>query len=965
MAAGLLGLFVGLAVLASQPGRGHDVWLPISVHVALVGFDDDLPINAGQLRRLLESALPLVQPTLVETGEAFEAQYVISYAVHHTDEAQRLALQDAVISAANAQPQAFVATIRGAERSVVDVDATRLEGAYATLREELLAGGGGSGAAAEDDAYLVVVQRLDTDAMSPRLPAAHSRENPTLHRYRYAGSTPTQAFIGAGRFLVVDLSSAPCSAGMLNADEGTVTADLLPFLARPRPAASADERRVAAVAALRAAAALVLHAVRFVLAPSVRFCAGAQSAGRVLVPIIALRNHEDFDPLAPLGSAAGGSAASGGDGSGGGSGSGWADGSVDVAAVRAQAERWMLPGQHLELVTSTHPLHSHPSLAIALARSVRSATAHEIFGGRKFRPVARPFVDAAELLARLRDSADALGGDLLRAGEGGAEAAAAAAATLVRAARGGSAGGGRDGATGDEAEDGVDGAADGSRLLPVYLLSLRGEDPRLALRADLVGYTPAESGYGRNGHGGYDHGRDVHGGARASAAAAAGPAAHGRAEAGLLSVSPSAIVVLQPLQPFSPARPGAAQASGGAGARAQPRGVALGLYSEDGPLAVDGERDATQQLLAGLLAGLGGVLPPHERFNAELGRVESSYLWAVGAHPFGRPAPGWLPRLRAPAARCLRLSLPRLRSGVRACNVPRLLRLLWLLRLPSLPPSALPLSPSHPPGPFSRSLDTSSILADAAVRNCLLCGFRAAEQRLDAAEAAVRALLPLAASCCDDDCRGSGRRGGLATGLATARLPTPRLPFPPAQADQLAHDFLAAQLPRRSEATAAALRANGSLAADPPLPPWAGQAGRAWQLYNRGQLPDSMPAAYVLKLYPPILKFRAQLAALHGAVEARGASSKADVSSRLASLLVATGALARHAQAEARAAREELACCALSHSVRLPFSARAQLLLGALGVLGAIAGALRALRGPQQRKQVGMVFARRRPAPRI
>lgn len=588
MAACLAALFALSS--GSTRGAGDDAWLPISVHVALIGFDDALPVGASQLSRLLAAALPVVQPLLVETGEAFDAQYVVSYAVHHANAAQVAAVQNAVVDAANAQPQAYAAMIGGIERSVVDIDATRLNGAYTRLRDELLLGGA---PVPDDDAYLVVVQRLDTAHMSPRLPAAHTRAQPTLHRFRYAGSAPAQAFVGSGRFLVVDLSAAPCRMGMLGADEGTVSADLLPALAPAPAGAPPDEVRLAGAGATRAVAALVLHAVEFVLAPSVRFCArGAGAPGRVLVPIIALRDHDAYDPLAGLGSTAGD------DGGGG--------GAVDVEAVRAELSRWLLPEQQLEVLASTHPLHTHPALAVALARSLRSATSHELFDGSLL-PVARPYADAAELLGQLRSSADVLGGELLRAGEAeraessDAATARAATAAALRASR-------AHGFSGDDV--GSDGDSDGvlsdkaSRLLPVYVLSLSSEDSRLKLRANLVGH---------------DHGADVTGAAASAAASAASAPsaarAHGgrsREEAGLLAVSRGAVVVLQPNTEHVP----------------------LGFFSEDGALALDG-RDAQRHVIAGLLGALYGVMPPHERYAREVGRTEYSFLWAIGAHPFG------------------------------------------------------------------------------------------------------------------------------------------------------------------------------------------------------------------------------------------------------------------------------------------------------------------------------------------
>jgi len=597
---GLLVLALGTLVLsASDPsGRasGDAGWIPVAVHVVLVGFDDELPVAPAELRRLLESSLPLAQPSLVKTSEVFETQTVLQYTVHRAEDAQRHALQDAVVAAAKAEPAVYSASLEGSERAVVDVDAKRLEDAYAQLYDELVGGvnkaPGGDSSSSKPNTYLVVIQRLSADEMSPKFPAMHIQGSPTLHRLRYARSVPTQAFVGKGRYLVVDLSAAPCHYGMLGAD-GSVSESTFPRLEVVGENTSADEQRVIVAVAMRAISALVVSAVRFVLAPSVRFCPA--SASSVLMPVIALRDHEDAADVTQVDAA--------------------------IASLRTEVQRWNISGIDVSILASTHPLHTHPSLAIALSRALRSATTHEIYAGR-FTPIAKPFLDASELLLNIARSADALGGELMRASAAdGGGALSSALGTATAAFR-------------RATQAAEDGAPVGSRLLPVYLLSLASEDARTVLKANLVGH---------------DLGADITGGARAAAGAA--HSAHGRAEAGLLSVSSVAVVVLQPTE----------------------EKVNTGHFSSDGEAFADG-RDATRHLVAGVLGALAGVMPPHETFSHVTAQTETSYVWAVGAHPFG---------------------------------------------------------------PFATTSTVSDIFIDVATRNQLLCQLRAIEIQLDAAEHAV------------------------------------------------------------------------------------------------------------------------------------------------------------------------------------------------------------------------------------
>jgi hypothetical protein len=651
-------------VLCSTRERGDAAWLPVHVHVLLVGFGEPLALGASALRKLLADSLPVVTPTLVETGEPFEAAYALTYTVAHADDAQRHALQDAVVAAAI--PADPAETMAAADVVVVDVDASQLEAAYARLL--------GGSSAAKAGAYTVVLQRLDASELAPRLAPRVPRAARVAHRLRYgARGIATQAFVGAGRFVVVDFSAAACAHGLLGAEEGAVSIELVPRLDPPPAAASHAETRASAVAALRAAAAVVVSAIAFVFAPSVRLCPDGPGANSALLLLVALRDHEAFDPFDPEPAAASPA------------------GRVDTAAVERELLR-VLPAPRagapaVRLLASTHPMHTHPALGVALASSIRSATTHELRHGR-LAPVARPFVDAAELTAALARADDVLGGRLARA--------AAMAA-----------------------------AAGGARLLPLYVLSLAGEDPALALHANLVGHDRARRAEA-----------DTASGARGAAAAAAAPGLHGAAEGGLLSVSGTAVVVLAPPRDTIPS---------------------LGYFAEGRRLELDG-REATRHALGGALGALGGVLPPHESFSLAHNRVETSFLWAVGAHPFGAGPPhtraGGCPPLRAR----LRAAEPPRRPSRRARASERGARALALALARSFARSlpwrqvrsraaASRWRPSRTSSPTSRSATSCSARCAPSARSCARRTRLYARARARAGRASCRGEAPLAAAC--------------------------------------------------------------------------------------------------------------------------------------------------------------------------------------------------------------------------
>lgn len=117
---------------------------------------------------------------------------------------------------------------------------------------------------------------------------------------------------------------------------------------------------------------------------------------RILIPLIVLANHAEFDPLEQVGGPS-------------------TPFKLDVTAIKAAAASLALPGQEVNVVTAIHNIHDHPAVAMAVMKSL-----HRRSDGR--------YIDTDELQSELRHSSDALAGGLieLAAGTsgGGAEARA-------------------------------------------------------------------------------------------------------------------------------------------------------------------------------------------------------------------------------------------------------------------------------------------------------------------------------------------------------------------------------------------------------------------------------------------------------------------------------------------------------------------------------------------------------------
>ena len=463
--------------------------LPLEVNVALVGFDGDggfgYELEPDRLAEILRDTFASFRPSRVEDGERLEVSVELKYNVVRAPPGGLRAFEAAV--RANARrvededpppewtaPGAARAHGAGARRwRAYDVEATgAVEAAVEEMYEAMFADGGesgkrsnaeggsnaeGSGSKAGPVAVFILnpsKRRVDPEG-SPDSEAPEgspdffdalsleAEEGGFAYRYAYANSAGrSAAWLGRGRFAVVDLSAGPCAASRVGASPRgelrtaawaapRLAPAFLPFAdfvaaeekklfggkkerARVREGgsregsseASSENRRARSLRAdaskrrdarfVGALSEVVASATRHVFAPDLHAAIVDRSA-RVLMPIIVLRDHATFAPL-DLASAG-------------------ADRHVDAALIAAEARRMLPPGQTLVAPAGTHNLHEHEHLAAAALRARRVETVVEggggggVFGRARARSgavIRREYLDSATLLDAFRRSADLL-----------------------------------------------------------------------------------------------------------------------------------------------------------------------------------------------------------------------------------------------------------------------------------------------------------------------------------------------------------------------------------------------------------------------------------------------------------------------------------------------------------------------------------------------------------------------------
>jgi hypothetical protein len=142
------------------------------------------------------------------------------------------------------------------------------------------------------DAYGAKIEALDLEDLQ-------KQEAGYVYRYRYNGGASSQVWLSHGRYAVIDISAGPCSYGRRESEEGSVgyrTVPRLQHLLLPRRRSPVVDPSVVKGVFCGQISGLIVSAVEHIIAPDVRF-ETVDVTQRLLVSIIVLRNHLQYNPL--------------------------------------------------------------------------------------------------------------------------------------------------------------------------------------------------------------------------------------------------------------------------------------------------------------------------------------------------------------------------------------------------------------------------------------------------------------------------------------------------------------------------------------------------------------------------------------------------------------------------------------------------------------------------------------------
>ncbi|GAB2294230.1 hypothetical protein Dimus_028447 [Dionaea muscipula] len=389
--------------------------VPLEVNIVLVGFSGDggyrYALDAHKLQEFMRVSFPIHRPSCFETGEPLDIEHHIMYNVFPVEQAELIYLEKAVkesmVSAGTARETDF-----GREVLAFDVEATAIEPVFEKLYSYIFDVDKAGRVASQMDRpapTAIFVMNFDKVRMDPNNKEIDldglmytklkqltdddmkKQEGDYIYRYRYNGGGASQVWLGSGRFAVIDLSAGPCTYGKIEAEEGSIGYRTLPRL-----------RNVLFPGGLNGAidhsrhnifvgqvGALISTTVEHVIAPDVRF-ETVDMARRLLVPIIVLQNHNRYNIMDKNHNY-----------------------SIDVEAFRDQVKKLVYPDQEVVIVGGTHPLHRHEKLAIAVFKAMRGHSVQETKKDGRFHVHTKTYLDGAILKEEMERSADVLAAGIL------------------------------------------------------------------------------------------------------------------------------------------------------------------------------------------------------------------------------------------------------------------------------------------------------------------------------------------------------------------------------------------------------------------------------------------------------------------------------------------------------------------------------------------------------------------------
>ncbi|XVF38877.1 hypothetical protein REPUB_Repub20aG0140100 [Reevesia pubescens] len=389
--------------------------VPLEVNVVLIGLNGDggyrYTTDASKLEEFLRVSFPSHRPLCFETGEPLDIEHHVVYNTFPVGQPELIALEkalkEAMVPAGSARESDF-----GREVPLFEVDATAVEPIFQQLYSYIFDMDTGEYSAKENDRPVpiaIFIVNFDKVRMDPRnkevdldnlmyskLPPLtdedmKKQEGDYVYRYRYNGGGASQVWLGSGRFVVIDLSAGPCTYGKIETEEGSVSPRTLPRIRSmlfPRGLASTSGHTTHDNF-MGHLAALVATTVEHVIAPDVRF-ETVDLNTRLLIPIIVLQNHNRYNILEK--------------------GHNY---SIDVEAIEAEVKKLVHDDQEVVIIGGSHALHRHEKLAIAVSKAMRGHSLQETKSDGRFHVHTKTYLDGAILKEEMERSADVLAAGLL------------------------------------------------------------------------------------------------------------------------------------------------------------------------------------------------------------------------------------------------------------------------------------------------------------------------------------------------------------------------------------------------------------------------------------------------------------------------------------------------------------------------------------------------------------------------
>lgn len=389
--------------------------VPLEVNVVLVGFNGDggyrYSLDSHKLEEFLRVSFPSHRPACLESGESLDIEHHVVYNAFPAGQAELIELEKtlkaAMVPAGSAREADF-----GREVPAFEVEATIVEPVFERLYSYIFDMESGRYSGEEMDRPVpsaIFIVNFDKVRMDPRnndtdldslmygkIPQLtedqmKKQEGDYIYRYRYNGGGASQIWLSSSRFVVIDLSAGPCTYGKIETEEGSVSSKTLPRLQNvvfPGGFGTAADHSAHDIF-VGQVSALVATTIEHVIAPDVRF-ETIDTTRRLLIPIIVLHNHNRYSIMDK--------------------GHNY---SIDVEAIEADVKKMVHSGQEVVMIGGSHALHRHEKLAIALSKAMRSHSLHETKNDGRFLVRTKTYLDGAILKEEMERSADMLAAGLL------------------------------------------------------------------------------------------------------------------------------------------------------------------------------------------------------------------------------------------------------------------------------------------------------------------------------------------------------------------------------------------------------------------------------------------------------------------------------------------------------------------------------------------------------------------------